>query len=128
MRLPYRVRVMLFSRVYCVVAVLAGAYVHTRNGFLLADLCLFSLVKMGVESAIRVYELARRNVMQLKSTIYFPETGSEYYNLRRITPAGLQKTLKRLVRRAYKDGAKILLEKDRALAVYPHWELFWQVM
>lgn len=66
--------------------------------------------------------------MNLKSTIYFPESGNEYEAVRRITPAGVPKTLKRLIRRAYRDGAKILIEKDRALAVYPHYELFWQVM
>ena len=66
--------------------------------------------------------------MQLKSTIYFTESGNEYEAVRKITPAGVQKTLKRVVRRAYRDGAKILLLEDRALAVYPTYELIWQVM
>ena len=65
--------------------------------------------------------------MQLKSTICFP-TGDEYYNLQRVNAAGLQKKLKRLVRRAYREGAKTLIQNDRALAVYPHYELIWQVV
>ena len=66
--------------------------------------------------------------MQLKSTIYFPESGNEYHNLQRVNAAGLQKTLKRLVRRAYREGAKILIQEDRALAVFPTYELIWQVV
>ena len=66
--------------------------------------------------------------MQLKSIVYFTESGNEYHNLRRITPAGVQKCLKRLVRRAYRDGAEIQLKQDRALAVYPHYALVWQVV
>ena len=66
--------------------------------------------------------------MQLKSTIYFHESGNEYHNLTLIHPAGLQKALKRLVRRAYRDGAEIQLKQDRALAVYPHYALVWQVV
>lgn len=65
--------------------------------------------------------------MQLKSSLCFP-TGDDYYNLRRITPAGVQKALKRLVRRAYRDGAKVLIQEDRALAVFPTYELIWQVV